>query len=65
MMIEISPFSPEYNIGRSTDVNKKELTETVLKPTGDEDIISKIENNPHYKLSKPVRITIKARVIPK
>ena len=64
-MSEISPFSSEYNIGSATDINKKELPEPALNPAGDDDIIKKIENDPHYKLSKPVRITIKARVIPK
>lgn len=56
-----SPFSAEYDISNSTEA-KPSRREKISAPTSKE--ASDLIEESHYKLSKPRRNTIRARIIP-
>ena len=59
-----SAFSAEYDINNTTDSKSSSLEKgSILKNKEGNDFIDKIESD--YKLSKPRRKFISARIIPK
>lgn len=63
MMNKESPFSAEYDIGNSTELTTS-TQENIPASIGQvaNDFIEKMES--YYKLSKPSRNVIRARIIP-